>query len=382
LFTDTSFRWEFRGKHCAVTVAALAVLAAASGAAMAQSSVTLFGVVDATLAFGRGTTYDKNQLTNSGYNSSRLGFRGTEDLGGGMAASFWLEAALANDNGTGGSTNTSNQVTGAPRTATNPGGLDPVAAGSQGLTFNRRSTVSLSGGFGEVRLGRDYSPTFWNLTVFDPFGTNGVGTTQTLKGAGAWVPEALPTGVRTSNGIGYLLPGNLGGFYGQVQYYLGENNSNAGNKKDGNGAGLRFGFANGPFNVAVAASSTKYLAGDLKTMNVGGQYDLGVAKLMGQISQDKVLSTKGTGWLFGALVPMGAGEIRASLSSYKVDAGTKPQVDKFAVGYVHNLSKRTALYTTYARLKNKNGSSQALNGSSTGIDASSSGLDLGIRHSF
>ena len=83
---------------------ALAVLAAA-GTASAQSSVTLFGIVDATLAFGRGDTSDKTQLTNSGYNSSRLGFRGTEDLGGGMSASFWLEAGLSNDNGTGVATN-------------------------------------------------------------------------------------------------------------------------------------------------------------------------------------------------------------------------------------------------------------------------------------
>ena len=82
---------------------ALAVLAAA-GAASAQSSVTLFGIVDATLAYGKANGTggsSKWQLTNSGYNSSRLGFRGTEDLGGGMSASFWLEAGLTNDNGTG-----------------------------------------------------------------------------------------------------------------------------------------------------------------------------------------------------------------------------------------------------------------------------------------
>ncbi|HEY0837326.1 MAG TPA: porin, partial [Azospirillum sp.] len=72
---------------------ALAVLAAA-GAASAQSSVTLFGIVDAVVTVGRGTVADRTQLTDSGYNSSRLGFRGTEDLGGGMSASFWLEAGL------------------------------------------------------------------------------------------------------------------------------------------------------------------------------------------------------------------------------------------------------------------------------------------------
>ena len=87
---------------------ALAVLAA-SGAAMAQSSVTLFGIVDATYAYGSGSVANKSQLTNSGYNSSRLGFRGVEDLGGGMSASFWLEAGVNNDNGSGGTTSTNNQ---------------------------------------------------------------------------------------------------------------------------------------------------------------------------------------------------------------------------------------------------------------------------------
>jgi hypothetical protein len=107
----------------------------------------------------------KTGLGNSGYNSSRLGFRGTEDLGGGLAASFWLEAPITNDDG---------------------------ATGVS--TFARRSTVSLSGGFGEVRLGRDYTPTFWNDTVFDPFGTNGVGTNIISTANGFNVPRAPSAG--------------------------------------------------------------------------------------------------------------------------------------------------------------------------------------------
>ena len=91
---------------------ALAVLAAA-GTASAQSSVTLFGIVDVTLAYGKGEVADRTSLTNNGYNSSRLGFRGTEDLGGGMSASFWLEAGLNPDDGTGLGTNTNNQLSGA-----------------------------------------------------------------------------------------------------------------------------------------------------------------------------------------------------------------------------------------------------------------------------
>src|SRR5205085_4224819 len=124
---------------------ALAVMAAA-GAASAQSSVTLFGIVDAAVSrYDSGGSGDAvTKLTNSGYNSSRLGFRGTEDLGGGTSASFWLEAGLANDDGQGAATNSNNQASGA----------GAAVAGRQGLTFNRRSTVSLSGGWGEGRLGR------------------------------------------------------------------------------------------------------------------------------------------------------------------------------------------------------------------------------------
>jgi predicted porin len=343
---------------------ALAVLAA-SGAAMAQSSVTLFGVVDATYAYGNGSVANRSQLTNSGYNSSRLGFRGVEDLGGGLSASFWLEAGLSNDNGTGGSTSLNNQTT---------------APTQGGLVFNRRSTVSLNGGFGEVRLGRDYTPQFWNLTVFDPFGTNGVGTTQTLNSS-----LGGPTTIRASNAIGYFLPGNLGGFYGQVQYYMGENLSNVANKKDGNGLALRAGWANGPLNVAGALSQTKFLNADIKAANVGIQYDFGIAKAMAHVNRDDVKNgNEGTGWLIGALVPVGAGEIRVSYSTYEIDVANAadPRSNKFALGYVHNLSKRTAVYATAAAVKNKNGAAQALNGSVTAAGRNSSGYDFGIRHSF
>ena len=343
---------------------ALAVLAA-SGAAMAQSSVTLFGIVDATYAYGSGSVSNKSQLTNSGYNTSRLGFRGVEDLGGGMSASFWLEAGLNNDNGSGVLTNTNNQA------ATTTGG--------GGLTFNRRSTVSLNGGFGEVRLGRDYTPQFWNLTVFDPFGTNGVGATVTHD-----AKLAGPTGTRASNSIGYFLPGNLGGFYGQAQYYMGENNSNAANKKDGNGLALRAGYANGPINAAIAFSETKFLAGNIKSWNLGGQYDLGMAKIMAHYSEDKISGgNDGKGFLLGGLIPVGAGEVRLAYSTYKIDTvGADPRTNKLALGYVHNLSKRTAVYATYAHLSNKNGASLALNNAQTGANSNSNGYDFGIRHSF
>ena len=358
------------------SLVALAILAAA-GVASAQSSVTLFGVVDATVAHGSGSgigSSSKTQLTNSGLANSRLGFRGTEDLGSGMSASFWLEAGVNNDNGSGLNTNTNNQATG--------------STGGGGLTFNRRSTVSLTSGLGELRLGRDYTPQFWNQTVFDPFGTNGVGTTQTLNSG---IALQGPVAVRASNSVGYFLPGNLGGFYGQFMYYMGENNQNgAATEDDGKGAAIRLGFANGPVNVAIATSSTNYATtatgGDIKSTNLGGSYNFGVAQAMALITRDKVESAPrnvtGKGALIGVLVPMGVGQIRAAYSTYKTDAAGTPKSKKIALGYVHNLSKRTALYTTFARVTNSGGAAQALNGAVTAANGRSTGYDFGVRHSF
>jgi predicted porin len=359
---------------------ALAVLASAS-AAYAQSSVTLFGIVDVALSAGHGSVANRTQLTTSGYNSSRIGFRGVEDLGGGMSASFWLEAGFNPDSGVGQATNVNNQSTGSSPSCAVAGPTATCSVnqmGSQGLTFNRRSTVSLGGGWGEVRLGRDYTPQFWNLTVFDPFGTNGVGTTQTLNSS-----VGGPTVVRASNSIGYFLPGSLGGFYGQVQYSLGENLRNAVNSKDGDGLGLRVGYANGPVNVAGSYSRTRFATGDIKSTNLGGQWDFGVAKAMGHYVRDRVDNgASGKGYLIGALVPVGPGEIRLAYSQYKNDLAGEPKAKKLALGYVHNLSKRTAVYTTIARVRNSGGSAQALGGSVTAANDSSTGFDIGVRHSF
>jgi predicted porin len=372
---------------------ALAVMAAA-GAASAQSSVQLFGIVDVNYNYIKGDgNGHQSRVTDSGYNSSRIGFRGTEDLGGGMSASFWLEAGVNPDNGTGDTTNTNNQPV---------VGVATTPAGTQGLTFNRRATVSLAGGWGELRLGRDYTPTFWNLTVFDPFGTNGVGSSTFMtQGAGygtsAVALSTLATGTRASNSVGYFLPPNLGGFYGQVMVATGENASNSGaTADDGNYAGGRLGWASGPFNVAASYGILTLASGDYKALNVGGHWDFGIFKLMGQYVADELESggtTVATGsgkqesFLIGGLVPVGAGEIRASWVHTNVKnsrtISAPEDGDMFAIGYVHNLSKRTAVYATYARVQNKGNGILFNNGRQvTELGGASDGFDLGIRHSF
>ena len=326
---------------------------------MAQSSVTLFGIVDAGYAVGNGSNSDKTQLKNSGYNSSRLGFRGTEDLGGGMKASFWLEAGVNNDDGTGSASSALNQA----QTAAN--------VGTQGLRFNRRSVVTLSGSMGEVILGRDYTPQFWSETVYDPFGTNGVGTNIAFNKGGT-------TGVRSSNGIGYKSP-SMGGIALWAQTWMGENASTA--AKVGNGNGFRITFDQGKFSAAVADSSLTTGAGTTnKTSNMAASYDLGVAKLMVMSNTTKITGAKDIkGSVIGALVPMAGGTFRIA-SSQTDQAGKKAK--HMAVGFVQPMSKRTDLYATYARVGNSGGSAVALNGSATAANASSTGYEFGVKHAF
>jgi len=385
-------------KKSLTAFAALAVC----GLASAQSSVTLFGVVDAGVTYQSNTARDtvtglsnkqsKWSLGNSGYNSSRIGFRGTEDLGGGLAASFWLEAPITNDDG---------------------------ATGVS--TFNRRSTVSLSGGFGELRLGRDYTPTFWNDTVFDPFGTNGSGTNVISTVSGNTTINNANY-VRASNSVGYFLPPNLGGFYGQLQYSFAENTSTsatsttaATSSSAGRYVGGRFGYANGPLDIALGVGrstvvDTAALERSVQTINLGASYDFGPVKLFGELSNVKnkfdysaAADTHDSynGYLIGATVPVGAGLIRVAYSQVRYNEGAAgvtgedPLARKLAVGYVHNLSKRTALYATVARVNNRNDvnyTGSLVSASTTGygstgvgfsgLPRSSTGYDFGIRHAF
>lgn len=350
-------------------IIALSVLAAC-GTAGAQSSVTLFGIVDAAYAHGSGSTSSRSQLVSGANNSSRLGFRGTEDLGGGLSAGFWLEAQFNTDNGTGVATNTNNQAS----------GTGSAPAGTLGLIFNRRSTVSLAGPWGEVRLGRDYTGHYRNRVDTDPFGVVGVGATQVNVGT-----LAGQTSTRASNAIGYFLPSGLGGFFGQAQYYFGENPSGTPTENDGSGYSLRAGYAAGAISIAGAYARQELASGDIVSTNLGVIYNAKVVKLMAAVFRDKTESAtpfSGKGFTLGAIAPVGAGEFKLAFSRYGSDAGLEPETKKAAIGYVHHLSKRTALYATYARVSNSGGATTALNGSVTGANRDSSGYDLGIRHSF
>ena len=348
---------------------AAAVLACAAAHAQ-TSSVTVFGLLDVSLARFTGDGPSVTGVMTDGYQSSRLGFRGVEDLGGGLSASFWLEAALSPDTGSGGTTNKNNQ----PITA--------ATVNDAGLTFGRRSTVSLaSEKAGELRLGRDYTPGFWNLSTFHPFGTNGVGSAGILfypVQSGARI-----TNVRASNSVGYFLPKNLGGFYGQAMYAYGENSSTSASPDDGKVIGARLGYAAGPLDIAVGHTTTKAAAiHDFTQRNIGASYDLKVVKLFALYGRNEVGSTKTKPWNVGVHVPFGAGVFRAAYGKVKTE-GVANDASQWTLGYVHNLSKRTALYTNFSHIDNKRtGTTFNVGSSVTTPGGQSKGYELGIRHTF
>ena len=328
----------------------LAVLGAFTSVATAQSSVTLFGIVDMNLRYTKNDgAGNRKSMGTSGINSERLGFRGVEDLGGGLKAGFHLEGGMTGDDGT--------------------------AAGQQ---WRRRSTVSLMGGFGELRLGRDYTPSFWNTTIFDPFGTNGAASSLNVARF-----SGQTTYVRDNNTVGYFLPA-LGGVYGQFQ--IAPSEGVAGQKYTGG----RIGFAAGPVNIAGAVGSQDVdLAGNnkFKTFNIAGSYKIGPANLMAQYNNEKIDTNpeqKEVRILLGTAITMGQGEFRFSWVRSDDKSVADNDATQIGIGYVYNLSARTALYGHGANINNKKAARFAIAGGNAAPTAGgkSTGYEFGLRHSF
>lgn len=368
----------------------IAVLGGFATAASAQSSLTLFGVIDVgvrAVKNGDGpTTYS---LTRDGLTSSRLGFRGEEDLGGGLRARFWLESGIGADTGVVGTT-----------TGTAAGN----GAVQSGKFFDRRSTLALSGAFGEVRLGRDYTPTFTNLAVFDVYGTTGfAGVANLVGGGGPASVGALGSGVgtlaRAENSVGYFLPRTIGGLYGTVMVAAGEgSNASNGNNRY---VGGRIGYAFGPVDAAAAYGRTRIPDNDdFRVWNAGVSYDASFAKLLLVYHSASFTPTAQPNrsqkfWALGASVPIGLGELRATYQRSNFSGGTTRGLRdpddsrQYAIGYIYNLSKRTALYADVGRLQNRGLSGLGFGGGTTvgsnfGVvpDRNSTGTVLGMRHSF
>ena len=351
---------------------ALAVLAA-SGAAMAQSSVTLYGVLDTGVSYFKGDDSVYGLTKTGGNVNSRLGFRGVEDLGNGLKATFNLEGGFNVDDGTGYL------------------GKDDET----GFQFRRTSTVGLAGNFGEVRFGRMLTSSYNAVSRYDAFGDTGAGASR------AW-SHKYPN--RAENAISYTSP-SFNGFKFGGEYGFGEQQK----AREGRYLGLGATYDNGPLSLGLGfdrLNNVEFDDGgtppvtwqsDLTTWQLGGAYNFGVAKLMAFYKQTKAKeivtgeSDKFKTFGLGVTAPVGAaGEVKVAYNNYRLspNAGKTQKADQLSLGYVHNLSKRTALYGTYAYLKNnkKNGIGLELNGAMAGAGLSNSGaqhgLQAGIRHAF
>lgn len=332
---------------------ALAVLGLTGGAAVAQSSVTLFGVIDADVKYVKTGSNALKKLDSGGLNTSRFGVRGTEDLGGGLKAGFWLESTVNADTGA-----------------------------ADAAFWQRRATVSLLGEFGEVRLGRDKTVSRLHLEDFDPTSFTGLGSVSAVY-------SNLGSGNGTSYGradnlVSYFLPGNLGGFYGGATVTAGEG---AGTNK---GQSVRLGYKQGPLHVSGAYATTSN-AGDtskFKLTSIGAAYDLGFIRPSFSYTQNKYQARKQEIMTASVTAPLGQGQLWGSYTSAKTSGETgfatvgTPKL--WAAGYIYNLSKRTALYTTFAQLKNDGTTRFTLGGApaATANGQKSTGYDVGVRHSF
>lgn len=343
---------------------ALAVLGLTGGAAVAQSSVTLFGVVDVAARYTKGNGNNVKLLSNDGSSSSRLGVRGVEDLGGGLKAGFWLESGLAADTGIAGDT-------------------------GRGAFWNRRTSISLMGDFGEVRLGRGKTSNRLVIDDFDVYSTTGLGdVTRVLStlGLGTAIGTGVDTNNRSDNLVQYFLPGNLSGFYGSVDVAAGEGVD--GKKMYGG----RLGYKIDAFNVAGGYQSTDVRGSKYKLGSVGASYDFGVAKLSALLVEAKFNNLKQDNITVGVTVPVTESSF---LTAQYTSASTNGAADSlpstagdakfYTLGYQYNLSKRTALYTTAAIIDNSGAARFTLPGVAA-TNPNSGGrvgsVDVGVKHSF
>lgn len=341
-------------KVFAKTIVAAAVLACASSAALAQSNVTLYGVLDVGIQqtkLSPGTT--TTGLASGLQSGSRFGLKGSEDLGGGMSASFQLENGFSVANG---------------------------SLGQGGLIFGRQAWAGLNGDFGSIKLGRQYTPLFIALDTIDPFD---FGITGDGAGTGAVFRSA---GVRMNNTVNYSTK-DMAGFSATVAYGFG---NVAGNSSTNRQIGLGLNYAAGPLTLAFAYHDANLVtganvpAGKSKTTFIGGVYDLKAVKVHGAYALNKdnnaggVTTEDSRDTMLGVTVPMGNLDLLASYVRHSDKRIGNADAGYWQLGATYNLSKRTNFYTSYSKVNNDVAGAVA-----SGIPgADISWLNVGIRHRF
>ena len=364
---------------------ALALMSVFSGAALAQSQVTVYGVADAGLqSFDNGGVAGSVTRLQSGQiKGSRVGFKGSEVLTSDLKANFVLEMGL---------------------------NLDDGSSAQGGRAFGRVTTVGLSGEFGSVDLGRDKTTIHKFIEAFDPFEVgyinngsglgNGTGTRTTAGlyfiGGTATVAGAANTSNstgRAGNAVFYSSPKVMGAFSAQAQYAFGEV---AGDGKASSSMGLNLRYTANGFDVGYAyfkdnAQTAAPLSINEKSANtLAVTYDFGMVKpvvIYQEVKDQAALALKQDTFTIGATITINP--VSRILATYSVindktaiSATNKANVGEakqFAVGYRYDFSKRTSLYGAFASTS-QDATSQKLGAALAGKDVKE--LTVGIRHFF
>ncbi|HPT51221.1 MAG TPA: porin [Accumulibacter sp.] len=376
---------------------ALAVAGLASGAAFAQTNVTMYGVADVGYVFSQGdaprsafvglhTTKPEFSGIQSGLLSgSRIGFKGEEALGNGLKAVFTLEYGLSLD--------------------TNAG---------VGTALARQQYVGLAGNWGQIALGRQYAPGYDATARNDALAGAAIAP-QSFLSAGAGNTFTPNSGARWDNAVTFTTA-NYGGFTGKAIYSFGEQSPTGNyysnlndNIWDGGKLGLGANYANGPLNIDVAyqsrlknriATPTTTKLYDINEWYIGASFDLKFAKLMAsyQDQNDKNnwsgTQNDNTIWTVGAVVPvMSSSAIhltyaqldfdqRTYAGGFRTGKGYTGKSDSFGIAFTHGLSKRTTLYTGYFFVDNDKRSA-GFSPAGTGLtDQQNNSFVAGIRHTF
>ncbi len=344
---------------------AVAIVAALPAVAQAQTNVTMFGLLDASLVStdrkapspGPGSAI---QIMSGVAATNRFGVRGSEDLGGGMSAQFHLEGGLNVDDGTG-----------------KTGGA---------FDFTRRAVVGLGGGFGTILIGRDYTPGFIPAAGgdFGGYGLWGTNLGNWTNGSGA------VAGIRWSNGIHYQSP-NWGGLQIRAAYATGERDVTP--KTAGNNIGIAASYGAGPFSahvffhdmkdaVAAGAAQTK-----TKQSGIGGNVTFGPAKIfLGYVTTDPAGAAKLTGVNLGVQFKLAGGSL--GLQGHRLkETSISAQGTQLGLSYTRPLSKRTDWYFSAGQMKNNSTGNFGLRASDQQLAPGAVGADpraigVGVLHRF
>ena len=374
-------------------IIALAVAGLVSGAAFAQSNVTIYGVVDAGYVNSsgdkaNGKTANFGGIQSGNFSGSRIGFKGEEALGNGLKAVFTLEYALNIDDNSGVGSAATSTVAGTTATA--------------GLQARQQFVGLNSAKLGQVALGRQYAPGYGASIRLDPFEAAAVASPLSYMQAAAGNTIYGGSAARINNSVTYTSP-NFSGFKASAIYGFGEtatNTSNGISVGDNGIFGAGLNYANGPLNLdavyqtrqgtTVAIADSTPTQDSVNEWLVGGSYDFKIVKVFAsyqdQNDNNGTSATQASNkvWSLGASVPVFTnGSVLVSYSDLSWDRTGAGDSDAWALGYTHSMSKRTTLYTSFTMVDNDRNAAAAAGYSNTrAIGEKNNTFSAGVRHTF